>query len=75
MITFVYDHEEGDWVAVYRDGLLIEQGHSVNARHLLERLGMEVEVITDGDAEQTGYQFPASLSLVKRADSQPEETT
>ncbi len=67
MITFVYDHEEGDWVAVYRDGVLIEQGHSVNARHLLERLGVEVEVIEDGDVEQTGYQFPAYLSLVKRA--------
>lgn len=64
MVTLVYA-DTGDWVAVYLDGELVDQGHSFQEDRLLTLLGIEVETRYDVSAEANGWQFPQRLdSLV-----------
>jgi hypothetical protein len=65
LITLVRD-EGGDWIALYKDGKLVDQGHSFESSRLLTLLGIEHEEITDGNAEETGFTFPESLDEVVR---------
>lgn len=66
MITIVYD-QEGDWMAVYKDGKLMLEGHSFSAPALLQVAGVQYAVIYDGDALATGARFPKDLADVVRA--------
>lgn len=64
MVTLVYA-DTGDWVAVYLDGELVDQGHSFQEDRLLTLLGIEVKTRYDVSAEANGWQFPQRLdSLV-----------
>jgi hypothetical protein len=35
--------EDYDWIAVYRDGKLLDQGHSIQEEDLIKLLGFELE--------------------------------
>ena len=45
MLTIVCNRTYGDWVAVYRNGNLIQQGHSVDWRDLLDNLDIKYTVM------------------------------
>lgn len=57
MVKLVY-FNTGDWVGVYRDGRLLDQGHSFGEGDLLRLLGVEYESVRDVDAEANGWQLP-----------------
>ena len=38
-VLVVYD-EGGDWVALYNEGLLVDEGHSLSVRQILEALNI-----------------------------------
>lgn len=59
MITLVRN-DDGDWVALYKDGRLVDQGHSFQEERLLTLLEIEHETIY-ADPEATGLMFPATL--------------
>jgi hypothetical protein len=40
MITLVYGN---DWIGLYRDGILLDEGHSLSPYHILTALGLEME--------------------------------
>lgn len=61
-VVLVHDHG-GDWVALYRDGRLVAQGHSFEAGELLKLVDVQVETIY-ADAEQTGFRFPTLITDV-----------
>jgi len=61
IITFVHEETYGDWLAVYADDVLVDQGHSFNTREILERLGYTVislQAVTED-------RFPESLTDVQ----------
>jgi len=64
MITVVND-EGGDWVAIYRNGKLLDQKHSFQEAELLRLVDVAVETIWDADASEHGF-FPTNLEDVKR---------
>lgn len=63
MITLVHDNE-GDWVALYKDGKLLDQGHSFDEAKLLSLLGLKYESYYDIDPEPFGFQFPSDLGEI-----------
>lgn len=63
MITIVKDSKYGDWIAFYKDGKLLGQGHSFYTEDILEMLGIEYECV-DGNSDETGNSFPKELSDV-----------
>jgi len=52
--------EDYDWIAVYRDGKLLDQNHSIQEEDLLRLLGIEYthEVATAEHFEAWGGQAP-----------------
>lgn len=64
-MTLVYDNVEGDWAAVYVDGVLKHEGHSISERDLLAAAGIEADFIYDASAQATG-RFPHRLEEVER---------
>lgn len=63
MITVVHA-DTGDWVAIYRDGKLVDQGHSFQEEQLLRLLGIEHKAIYNADVGATGWKFPPILEEV-----------
>ena len=61
MITVVRD-DQGDWIALYKDGKLLGQGHSFETAEVLRMLGVKYEVYYDIDPEPTGWKFPDDLN-------------
>lgn len=61
-ITFLWS-EGGDWVGVYLDGKLLQEGHKVNARELVIDLGYEQEYIekSDGWFNKNGGHCPEEI--------------
>lgn len=41
----VIKSDEGDWIGVYKDGKLVDEGHSLETVDLLRQLGFEVATI------------------------------
>lgn len=72
-ITFIRS-ESGDWEAAYRDDVLIQQTHSLDAATLLEAMGFDVtNAELPDDFEKTGDEAPDKLSDVFKA--YPDLTT
>jgi hypothetical protein len=63
-IAVVYG-ESGDWVAIYKDGKLLDQKHSFEEAEVLRLVGVEIEVIDCADIEEGGF-FPDKLEDVIR---------
>lgn len=63
MITLVHD-DQGDWIAVYKDGKLLDQGHSFDESSLLRLLGIKYESYWEIDIESYGFRFPDSLNEI-----------
>jgi hypothetical protein len=42
-LSLVYDGVSGDWMGLYVGGKLVDEGHSLSLRNVLEELGFEVE--------------------------------
>lgn len=65
MITIV---QADDWMAVYKDGTIVYQGHSISPSYLLFVLGIKYEQIeAQGYADSFGH-FPVDLSEVVEDD-------
>ena len=62
-LTIVQD-VEGDWSALYQDGKLIYQGHSISADQAFRALSLDYDDVYPAYAEATGFQFPNSLEEV-----------
>lgn len=56
----------GDWIALYRDGRLVDQGHSFQEDKLLSLLGIEHEAKYDVDLEP-GWLFPPTYAELEAA--------
>lgn len=58
--------EEGDWIGLYKDGLLVAQNHSLGPSEVLRALGIEHEDVTASMDlfEQWGYGCPIRLPEV-----------
>jgi len=67
MIT-VITSEDGDWEALYLDGELKLEGHSLAWEHILDLLGIEYEKTEIGleALEQMAFSFPKKLTDVAR---------
>lgn len=68
MITLIHDNQ-GDWVAVYKDGELLDQNHSFQETELLRLLGVKYESYWDIDLEPYGFRFPDSLNEIDLSDA------
>jgi len=62
-VTEVYGD---DWIALYIDGKLVEQGHSISAVQLLHALNVEVNPIMMSDeSQEDGYECPSNFDDIK----------
>ena len=61
IITIVNESSNGDWVALYAEDVLVDQGHSLSLRNVLEDLGYTVHV-TESVTED---RFPESLREIQ----------
>lgn len=64
MITIVQD-DGGDWIGIYRDGRLVDEGHSFSESAVLRLLGIKHEVIYVADVGRGG-RLPWLLEEVAR---------
>lgn len=46
--------QDGDWIAIYRDGVMLEQGHSIQEEDLLRLLGLDFTVEVRDLADEGG---------------------
>jgi len=55
--------DQGDWIGLYRDGVLLNEGHSLSPREVLDALGLENESVEWGEEEfaKHGYRCPETL--------------
>lgn len=60
MSLHIVRSEEGDWIALYKDGKLLHQGHSIQEEELLSLLGIGYTHVVY-DLEDLG-QCPYNLS-------------
>ena len=65
---------DGDWEALYKDGEIFAQDHSLSAAGLLMQMGETVDQIANYDSN--GDWFPHNLSDVEKAikDYQPKHS-
>jgi len=54
-----------DWVGVYRDGKLLDQGHSFQEEQLLRVLGIEAESFWVEPADSAADALPPELSQLE----------
>lgn len=45
-ITLVFN-DEGDWMGVYKQGVLVYEGHSIEPTHLLDLIGLSYSTIDE----------------------------
>lgn len=64
-VTVVYAEDTGDWVALYRDGVRVAEGHSLSEGELMRALGVEFEIVR-ASAEDNGWRFPDRLEDLVR---------
>ncbi len=62
MVTFL-SSESGDWIAMYVDGEMKLQGHSLRPEDIVKALGVEVESkeLSDERLEELHWSFPEAL--------------
>lgn len=55
--------EDYDWIALYRDGKMLHQGHSIQEEDMLNLLGFEAghTVATDDQLDEWGGECPYEL--------------
>lgn len=53
-------NDQGDWIGLYKDGLLIASGHSFSPSALLRMVGIRHDMIWDVTTED-GSDFPNTL--------------
>lgn len=61
MIT-IATADSGDWVAIYRDGKLLREGHSFEAHEVLRILGVEHALAWNIDCDPFGNRMPDELA-------------
>jgi hypothetical protein len=55
-VTRAYDEQDGDWEAIYVDGVCKDQNHSLDVRDVLDALGIEFEnIAVPGSISEKGY--------------------
>ena len=73
MITVLKD-EYGEWVAVYKNGALLDEGHSISGTHMLELLDIGYECVVLNSAWVEDHGFPRSLPAEYVREGEPYET-
>jgi hypothetical protein len=51
--TLIQD-DEGDWIGLYKDGRLVQEGHSFEPSRLLQLVGVRHDMIWDVDLSEEG---------------------
>jgi hypothetical protein len=56
--------EDYDWIALYQEGKLLEQGHSIQEERLMELLGLETthEVASQEQFDEWGGHAPTEVT-------------
>jgi hypothetical protein len=69
-VVTIVSNDEGDWEAMYVEGELVAQGHSLQVRDviyaLIREYPKEIEV-PQADMEKWGRRFPEALSDIQEA--------
>jgi hypothetical protein len=58
--------ESGDWHAVYVDGVLSHQGHSIRPDYLVQSMGAEYESIEADDNYAEAFGFDKDLAVTMK---------
>lgn len=57
--------DEGDWIGLYENGLLVYENHSISERKLLELVGIPCRQIGDVNLEEFDNHLPPRLDQLE----------